>query len=99
MERRYWQIARRFLREGDPGVRCGALRASVFLGPDLELRPCTIFDRPLGNLADVGYALRRIPELPAARAALLEVEARACPRCWSPCEAFPTLLLNLGRSR
>lgn len=104
MERRYWRIARRFLREGDPGVRCGALRASVFLGPDLELRPCTIFDRPLGNLADVGYALRRIPELPAARAALLEVEARACPRCWSPCEAFPTLLLNLldrdrGRSR
>jgi len=99
IERRYWRFARRFLREGDPGVRCGALRASVFLGPDLEVRPCTIFDRPLGNLADVGYALRRIPELQTARAALGEVEARACPRCWSPCEAFPTLLLNLGRSR
>jgi hypothetical protein len=26
------------------------------------------------------------------------VESRRCPRCWSPCEAFPTLLLNAGRS-
>ena len=99
MERRYWRFARRFLDEGDPGVRCGALRASVFVGADLAVRPCTIFDRSLGNLADVGYALRRIPELAAARAALEAVEARACPRCWSPCEAFPTLLLNLGRAR
>lgn len=99
MERRYWQVARRFLREGDSGVDCGALRASVFLGADLSVHPCTIFDRSLGNLADVGYALRRIPELAGARAALGAVEARACPRCWSPCEAFPTLLLHLGRSR
>ena len=99
MERRYWRIARRYLQHGDPGTRCGALRGSVFLGPDLAVRPCTIFDRSVGNLADVGYALRRIPELAGARPALDAVEARACPRCWSPCEAFPTLLLNLGRAR
>jgi hypothetical protein len=80
-------------------VRCGALRASVFLGADLDVYPCSIFDRSLGSLADVGYALRRIPELPGARAALEAVESKACPRCWSPCEAFPTLLLRLGRSR
>lgn len=99
MERRYWQIARRHLEQGDPDVRCGALRASVFVGADLSVHPCSIFDRKLGNLADVGYALRRIPELPGARAALGAVETGACPRCWSPCEAFPTLLLNLGRAR
>jgi Fe-coproporphyrin III synthase len=96
IEHRYWARARRFLRDGDPGGACGALRASVFLGADLTVHPCSIFDRPLGNLRDVGLALRRIPELPQAAAALGEVEARACPRCWSPCEAFPTLLLELG---
>ena len=96
IERRYWAHARRFLREGDPGPDCGALRASVFVGADLTVYPCSIFDRPLGNLADVGLELRRLPELPEAAVALGLVEQRACPRCWSPCEAFPTLLLGLA---
>jgi len=96
VERRYWARARRYLREGDPGLPCGALRASVFVGSDLAVHPCSIFDQPIGNLADVGFALRRIPELPGAREALGLVESRRCPRCWSPCEAFPTLLLTAG---
>ncbi|HTE05180.1 MAG TPA: hypothetical protein VK824_03210 [Planctomycetota bacterium] len=99
VERRYWARARRFLREGDPGLPCGALRASVFVGADLVVHPCSIFDRPLGNLADIGFALRRVPELPGAAEALGLVQARRCPRCWSPCEAFPTLLLGAGHRR
>ena len=99
MERRYWTVARRVLRDGDSGLDCGALRAVVFLAADGRVYPCSIFDEPLGQLADVGFALRRIPELPGAARVLGLVEDRACPRCWSPCEAFPTLLLNLGRTR
>ncbi|MGQ0552029.1 MAG: hypothetical protein ACT4PU_02280 [Planctomycetota bacterium] len=99
IERRYWSLAARHLATGDSGQDCGALRASLYLSSDLTVYPCTIFDRPLGRLADVGYALRRVPELPGAAAALGLVERRQCPRCWSPCEAFPTLLLHAGRSR
>jgi len=97
IERRYWRLAERFLRDGDAGQRCGALRASVFLAADLTVYPCSIFDRPLGRLPHVGWSLRRLPELPGAREALGLVESRGCPRCWTPCEAFPTLLLRLGR--
>jgi MoaA/NifB/PqqE/SkfB family radical SAM enzyme len=97
LEARYWRLARRYLARGDAGQDCGALRASVYLGADLRVYPCTIFAHPLGNLADVGHELRRIHELPGAHAGLDLVQARRCPRCWSPCEAFPTLLLNAGR--
>ena len=99
VERRYWTLARRFLAQGDAGQACGALSASVFLGADLMLHPCSIFDRPLGRLDAIGFSLRRIPELPGAAAARADVIHGACPRCWSPCEAFPTLLVRLGRSR
>lgn len=99
VESRYWRYARRFLERGDVGGRCAALRASVFLAPDLTVMPCSIHERPLGKLSDVGHALRRIPELADAQLALDEVEAQRCPRCWSPCEAFPTLLVGLGRVR
>jgi len=98
IERRYWRLAERYLRAGDSGQPCGALRASVFLAADLTVYPCSIFDRPLGPLRQVGWSLRRLPELPDARATLGLVEARQCPRCWSPCEAFPSLLLRLGRT-
>jgi MoaA/NifB/PqqE/SkfB family radical SAM enzyme len=98
MERRYWKAARRFLLEGDPGGPCGALRASVYLGPDMSVYPCSIFDRRLGDLRDVGHSLRRIPEFEGAARVLAQVQDRACPRCWSPCEAFPSLLMNLGRA-
>lgn len=98
MERRYWKAAQRYLQDGDPGTSCAALRASVYLGPDMSVYPCSIFDRRLGDLAEIGYALRRIPEFSQAAEVLGLVQARACPRCWSPCEAFPTLLLNLGRT-
>ncbi len=99
IEERYWTYARRFLERGDVGGRCAALRASVFVAPDLTVLPCSIFERPLGNLADVGYALRDIPQLPGAQDVLADVEAQRCPRCWSPCEAFPTLLAGMGRVR
>ncbi len=96
MEGRYWKFARRYLDSGDVGGRCSALRGSVFLGADLSLYPCSIFDRPLGNLRDVSYSLRRMNELAESAPTLVEVEARRCPGCWSPCEAFPTLLVGRG---
>ena len=97
MEARYWRLARRFVAGGDVGGACAALRASVYLAADMTVYPCTIHDRPLGHLGDVGWSLRRLPELTAAPAALAEAEERRCPGCWSPCEAFPTLLVGLGR--
>jgi hypothetical protein len=97
MERRYWKLARKYLDDGDVGGRCSALRGSVYLAADLTVYPCSIFDRPLGNLHDVDYSLRRMGALGEADAALADVDGRRCPGCWSPCEAFPTLLVGLGR--
>ncbi|MFT7463091.1 MAG: hypothetical protein ACI9EF_001433 [Pseudohongiellaceae bacterium] len=97
MERRYWTLAKRYLSHGDVGGRCAALQASVYLGPDMTVQPCTIFDKPLGRLSEVDLDLSRLAELPGAGAAWSAVEQRGCPQCWSPCEAFPTLLVGLGR--
>lgn len=98
MERRYWRHAETYLRDGRLQRVCGALRASVFVGADLRVYPCSIYDRPLGHLADVGYALRRVPEFADALPAQHAVEHQDCPGCWSPCEAFPSLLLGTGHA-
>lgn len=97
IERRYWSLAKAYLIGGDVGGRCAALQASVYLGADMTVQPCTIFDQPLGHLGRIDWDLSRLAELPGAADAWSAVEGRRCPNCWSPCEAFPTLLVGLGR--
>lgn len=97
VESLYWRRARDYLIKGDPGGACGALLASVYLASDLTVYPCSIHDRPLGKLADHDWSLARACGSSLGRAARAEAEARSCPGCWTPCEAFPTLLAGLGR--
>lgn len=97
IERRYWSIARRYLTTGDVGGSCGALQASVYLAANMTVYPCSIFDHPLGHLGQVDWDLTRLSELAGAETGRQAVVQRSCPGCWSPCEAFPTLLVGLGR--
>lgn len=91
LERHYARLAPRALREGHPPLGCEALRRTVFVGPDLDVHPCTIWDQPLGNLRQFDLSLERLLTAPPARAARATVERRACPGCFSPCEALPVL--------
>jgi len=96
LERRYWRYARPYLLGGRLPPRCGALRASVFLAADMQVYPCSIWERPLGHFADVGFRLRALGEFDDARAARADA-GRACPGCWTPCEALPSLVAGAGR--
>jgi MoaA/NifB/PqqE/SkfB family radical SAM enzyme len=104
IERHYARLAARALAQGFPPTGCEALARTVFVGPDLDVHPCTIWDRPLGNLRDFGFSLERLLARPAAAAARAQIEARRCPGCFSPCEAVPAMLAHpirtaLARSR
>jgi MoaA/NifB/PqqE/SkfB family radical SAM enzyme len=91
IERSYARLARRALREGFPPTGCEALVRTVFVGPDLDVHPCTIWERPLGNLRDFGLSLERLLAQPEVRVARAEIDARRCPGCFSPCEAMPAM--------
>jgi MoaA/NifB/PqqE/SkfB family radical SAM enzyme len=97
LERAYQRRVGRFLATGRSPVPCSALRASVFIDSKGVVYPCTIYDRPLGSLRACGYDLRRVLHADEARAARAEVRADRCPGCWSPCEAYPSLLSTLAR--
>ncbi len=88
----YSRLARRALAEGFPPMGCVAIDKTVFVAPDLTVHPCSIWDRPLGNLRDHAYSLSRLLERDEARAARAEVDRRLCPGCMTPCEAVPALL-------
>ena len=78
---------------GQPlGLTCQALRAAVYISADAWLYPCHVWDRPLVDLRQHDLDLRRAWALPALHQARREIEGGTCPGCFTPCEAYPTLI-------
>jgi MoaA/NifB/PqqE/SkfB family radical SAM enzyme len=95
LERIYLGYGRNFIRTGKPPLACKALSASVFIDAGLDVYPCTVFPRRLGNLKEHGFDLRALRNGPEWRAARSLVARGACPGCWTPCEAYTAILGRL----
>lgn len=98
IERHYARLAPRALAEGHPPIGCDALARTVFVGADLTVFPCTIWGQPLGNLADCELSLETLLRRAAATTARATIERRACPGCFSPCEAVPAMVAHPFRT-
>jgi MoaA/NifB/PqqE/SkfB family radical SAM enzyme len=97
LERRYQKMAGSYLKTGRTPVPCQALCASVFMDPSGTVYPCTIYDSPLGNIRDYGYDLHRLWVSPGRLALRQKIVKGDCPQCWTPCEAYQSILANLLR--
>jgi len=96
LERAYQARVPAFLATGRSPVPCAALRASVFVDSRGAVYPCSIWDRPLGDLRAQGYDLARVLAAAGAREARRGVEEDRCPGCWTPCEAYQSLFSHLS---
>jgi MoaA/NifB/PqqE/SkfB family radical SAM enzyme len=94
LERAYQKRVGQYLATGRSPVPCSALRASVFVDSKGIVYPCSIYDRPLGSLRENGFDLARVLEGAEARDAREAVKADRCPGCWTPCDAYPSLLTS-----
>jgi MoaA/NifB/PqqE/SkfB family radical SAM enzyme len=94
LERTYLAHVERYLMTGRTPMRCHALSASCFIDSWGNVFPCTIYDRKLGSLRDVDYDLRRIWSGETAVRTQREIWARDCPQCWTPCEAYQSIMGN-----
>jgi MoaA/NifB/PqqE/SkfB family radical SAM enzyme len=94
IERIYRAEAMRYLAGGRTAIGCSALLSTVYLSEKGEVYPCTIWDKPLGNVRNTGFRL--MPIIEAARRDGLRrvVVDRRCPNCWTPCEAYSSILAS-----
>ncbi len=94
LERAYLSRVRRYLETGRTPMRCHALSASCFVDSWGNVFPCTIYDRRIGSLRDVDYDLARLWNTPEADALEREIFDYRCPQCWTPCEAYQSIMGN-----
>src|SRR5262249_51264573 len=96
LEARYLSLVPRHVATGRSPLPCRSLSTRVFVAPSGEVHPCTVYRRPLGNdYATPLPTLLASEEAEKARQAIFEDR---CPGCWSPCEAYQTILSNLPRA-
>jgi len=94
LERTYLAHVRQYLETGKTPMRCHALSASCFIDSWGNVFPCTIYDRKVGSLRDVDYDLARLWNTPEADALEQEIFDYQCPQCWTPCEAYQSIMGN-----
>jgi MoaA/NifB/PqqE/SkfB family radical SAM enzyme len=75
-------------------IPCKACSLSAFIDPYGNVHPCTMWNNILGNLKEKSF--RSIWDSQQRKLAMQTVRASRCPNCWTPCEAQPSWLLNLG---
>ena len=95
LERMYQKRLRGFVESGRSPVACRALRSSIYVGPTWQVFPCTMWDAPLGNLRDTGFDLAPLWASKEAEERRRDIDRGACPHCWTPCEAYPSLLAQV----
>ena len=94
LEREYLKRVRSYLETGKTPMRCHALRSSCFVDSWGNVHPCTIYDRKVGSLRDVDFDLEKIWNSPEAKSVQSEIWDYDCPQCWTPCEAYQTIMGN-----
>ncbi len=94
LERAYLSRVRQYLETGRTPMRCHALSASCFVDSWGNVFPCTIYDKKIGSLRDVDYDLARLWNTPQADQLEGEIFDYHCPQCWTPCEAYQSIMAN-----
>lgn len=97
LERQYLKRVGRYLQTKKTPIRCQALSSSCFLDPTGGVYPCSIYDRSLGNIREWDYDLLALWNSTAARRLQKEIWEFDCPHCWTPCEAYQSILGSLLR--
>jgi MoaA/NifB/PqqE/SkfB family radical SAM enzyme len=98
LEWRYQSLLRRFYRTGKSPLLCKALSSSVFIDPHWTVYPCSMWDVKLGNLRETEFDLKPIWDDAETKARRSEILREKCPHCWTPCEAYQTIVGNLPQA-
>lgn len=95
LENTYQDKLKSFLSKAKTPLPCEALSSSCFIDPCWNIYPCIAYDRIIANIKEHDFDLRSVWKLEAKRKARKDISEYLCPNCWTPCEAYQSILSNL----
>jgi MoaA/NifB/PqqE/SkfB family radical SAM enzyme len=98
LEDRYQALVAKYYETHKSPLPCTALSSSCFIDAYWNLFACSIWDEQVGNLRENGFDLRALWDSQRRLQLRDDVVGERCSHCWTPCEAYPTILGNLARA-
>ena len=98
LEDRYQALVADYYETGKSPLPCTALSSSCFIDAYWNLFACSIWSEQVGNLRENGFNLQALWRSDRRRHLRAAVVDERCSHCWTPCEAYPTILGNLARA-
>jgi MoaA/NifB/PqqE/SkfB family radical SAM enzyme len=98
LEDRYQALVGKYMETGKSPLPCSALSTSCFIDAYWNLYPCSIWSEKVGNLRDSQFDLAALWASDRRKQLREDVVSENCSHCWTPCEAYPTILGNLARA-
>lgn len=95
MDLSYQRLSKGFLTTGITPVPCAALRSSCFIDPFWNLYPCTMFSEKMANLRETNFNFKSCWRSKETNNRRKDIRKGNCPQCWTPCEAYQSILARL----
>lgn len=95
LENLYLRYVSKYIETGQTPVPCAAMSASCFIDPRGNVYSCSIDSNVIGNLKTFDYDIKKMWRSEEACKAYARIKNGNCSHCWTPCEAYQTLLANL----
>lgn len=98
LERVYQKLIPCYLKTKKTPIPCQALSASIFIDPLGNIYPCGMWDKKLGSLKDYNFNLKKLWQEKKIKKIVGLIKNKKCPNCWTPCEAYQSILGSLLQS-
>jgi MoaA/NifB/PqqE/SkfB family radical SAM enzyme len=97
IRRLYLRSYKYFLSHKMPLFNCQALAFNCVIDPAGDVYPCAVFNMRLSNIKDFRYDLGAFWRSEVIKRLRKKCFYNDCPSCWSPCEAYSSILCGLIR--
>ncbi|KKR02741.1 MAG: Radical SAM domain protein [Microgenomates group bacterium GW2011_GWC1_39_12] len=97
IEKIYQNLIQKYIQTKKTPISCLALSSSIFLDPYGNIYPCAMWDYVLGNLINNSWSLMKMWNSNKSLQALFLLKQKKCANCWTPCEAYQSIIGNIGK--
>lgn len=94
LENQYQAKTHEYTKSKKCPLECQSGIASIFMGPNGDLFPCTTWNKKVANIRQIDFNLGSIWQSKKMQKMRSEIKKQKCPGCWTPCEAYQTILAN-----
>lgn len=98
VEKIYQNKLDEFVKTGVTPIQCAALTSNIYISEKGDIYPCTIWNKKIGSLRATNYDLAPILNSALAIDTIGSIKQKKCPNCWTPCEAFPSIITDMRNS-